>query len=94
MVDVSSPALFWLELLLASLVPSVVNRVAFLVNGRVAAYCPWLTDVVSLLSDSLEMDSSSIVELLRAVEGGIRRSTANPETSGTPSFMPEVPSND
>lgn len=54
--------------LLASSVSGLVDRLACLVRDEVTAHRPRLTDVVASASDSLELDSQSIVEFLCAAE--------------------------
>lgn len=58
------------EWFLASLVFGFLDKVAGLVSAELAAYRARLTDVISSVSDSLQLDLQSIVELLRAAEQG------------------------
>lgn len=54
------------------------------------AHCAWLLDVIISASDSLGLDSRSIVELFRAAEPRVQESTASSEPSETTSSMPVV----
>lgn len=60
-----------LELLLASFVHRLVERVTCLLSHKVPAHRARLRDVVTLSTDSLELELRSIVELLHAVELGV-----------------------
>lgn len=60
------------ESLLSSSVSSFVDRVTSFVSEEVAAYHATLTDLVASVSDSLESDSQSDVDLLCAAEHGGR----------------------
>lgn len=57
-----------IEPYLASLASGFIDGVARLVPDEVAGYPARLLDVVTSLSDRLEMDCSSTVELLHAAE--------------------------
>lgn len=65
-----------LALLLSSSGFCFVHGVDRLVNEEIAAHRVWITGVVALASDSLELDLRSIVELLRTVEQRGRVCTA------------------
>lgn len=68
-----------------------VYRADVVVSDEAIAHRARLTHVGASVSDSLELDSGSIVELLRAAERGGRVSTSSPETPGTPSSLSLVP---
>lgn len=63
-------------------------------SSEVTAHRATLRDVVPSASDSLEMDSQSILELLSAAGRVDRVSTACPEESGTRSLVSRFPAND
>lgn len=90
----SSASHLRLERLLVYLAFGFVVTEPCLISDEVAAHPARLKELVAPASYSLELDSSSIAELLRAAERGCRLSTASPETSGMHSFMPAVPGND
>lgn len=62
---------FQLESLLAFLVSSFVDTVASLVRNRVTAQRVRLVDVVASVTESIEMDLQSFVELSSTVERGV-----------------------
>lgn len=53
----------WFQSLVLSLVSGFVNRLAHLGSDEVADHCANLTDIVVSASDSLELDSRSVMEL-------------------------------
>lgn len=65
-----------------------------MISGEVASHRAKLSNVVVPESDSLNLDSQSIVELLLAAERVGRVYTAISERSGTTPSIPLVPAND
>lgn len=61
---------------------------------EVPAHRMRFTIVAASASESLELDSPSVVVLLPAAKRGARVSTDNPKTSGTLSSFPLVPDNE
>lgn len=89
----SAPSDLPIESLISFLVFSIIHCVSHLVSDEATGHLEMLMGVVVPASDSLELDSWSIVELFWAAERGDRVSTANHETSEWPPFMDLVPGN-